>query len=51
MLWLACEIRDDPASGQSADDICVGCSGRVGKGAAFLVRVLQFMETPQYLRK
>lgn len=27
------------------------CRHSVGQGAAFLARILQFMETPQYLRK
>lgn len=33
------------------DDCPAGEPGSVGAGAAFLARVLQFMETPQYLRK
>ena len=36
-------IDDSPAA--------EGSSSSVGAGAAFLARVLQFMETPQYLRK
>ena len=27
------------------------CRHGIGQGAAFLARILQFMETPQYLRK
>lgn len=33
------------------DDSPAAEPGSVGAGAAFLARVLQFMETPQYLRK
>ena len=27
------------------------CRDKLGKGAAFLARILQHLETPQYLRK
>lgn len=33
------------------DDAANKQEGTVGAGAAFLARVLQFMETPQYLRR
>jgi predicted SPOUT superfamily RNA methylase MTH1 len=33
------------------DDAANREPGTVGAGAAFLARVLQFMETPQYLRR
>jgi len=33
------------------DDAANRETGTVGAGAAFLARVLQFMETPQYLRR
>ena len=33
------------------DDAPKQDSGTIGAGAAFLARVLQFMETPQYLRR
>jgi hypothetical protein len=53
--WLAGQIARAAAI-FNVDEVVIidesnAAEGHVGKGAALLARVLQYMETPQYLRR
>ena len=49
VLRIACLVTGPDLRTVGILDVC--SNGQIGESAAFLARILQFMETPQYLRR